>query len=352
MPANVRSIPAIADFRATLTTFGDTASRALDEVNMELGRAIRWISDEQPAFWKSEVQRALDLVADRRNDLEQCEKRAYDGQRPTCYQERKALEAAKRYVGYCEEKVDVVRRWARTVQKDVSEYHSDAAKFRSLLDGELPKSLALLDRMVSALEGYTAIPVVTATPMAQQVSESIARTTPDEPETPAISVFHQLREHTPDLETRKGIQMRPAANSADMPDEGPSKQAAVKTAYDLQIEPQFPDWNDKIVLLAGALDLEQIYVERIASDQGDTGWFIGAVEPTLGATPEYQAIAMSELLRVRPSVLRALALPPGFLAVFSHDELVAIVDPDGRDLWPLAGAEVQTIKDKEQETKD
>jgi hypothetical protein len=352
MPANVRSVAAIADFRAALTTFGDTAKRALDEVDMELGRAIEWVSDEQPAYWKGQVQVALDEVADRRNELDQCERRAYDGQRPSCYQERKALEAAKRHVRHCEDKIDVVRRWSRTVQQEVSEYHADVSKFRALLDGDLPKSLALLDRMVSALEAYAAIPVVPATPVGQGISESIARTESDEPPAEEKSIFQALREHTPALETRQTAKMRAAdeteiVTGEDDPaaDEGAAEQAALKLAYELQLEPAFPDWNDQVVLLAGALEQEQVYLERIESPEGDSGWFIGPIEPKLGVTAEYEALSVAEVLRRRPALVRALALPVGYMAVFSHSELVAIVDPEGRDQWKLAGGEEQETTD-------
>jgi hypothetical protein len=101
MPANVRSIPALADFRAALLTFGESARRALDEVRMEMQRGLTWIADEQPVYWKAEHQRSFDLVAERRSELESCQNRTMDGERATCYQERKALEAAKARLPRC-----------------------------------------------------------------------------------------------------------------------------------------------------------------------------------------------------------------------------------------------------------
>jgi hypothetical protein len=42
--------------------------------------------------------------------------------------------------------------------------------------------------------------------------------------------------------------------------------------------------------------------------------------------PELEAFCMHELLHRRPSLLRALALPAGFLVVFNGDQIEAVLD--------------------------
>ena len=105
------------------------------------------------------------------------------------------------------------------------------------------------------------------------------------------------------------------------------QQAALKTAYDLQLEPAFPDWQAKVVLVSGCLAEPQVFAERIEAPAGDSGWFIGPVEPELGTPPQYEAMPLAALVSLRPALVAACALPPGYLAVFSHDELVAVVSP-------------------------
>ncbi len=312
MPANVRSIPALADFRAALVTFGDSARRALDEVRMEVQRGLTWTTDEQPIFWKGEQQRSWDLVAEKRNELDQCERKALDGQRPTCYQERKALEAAKRYVRFVEEKIDTVRAWGRRLVTEVSEYEGQVGGFRDLLDIELPRAVALLERLIGSLEAYTSVGTAPATVVLGHEPESIIRTTPEPEAEPTISVFQSLRELTPTLEKRQAVDLLPpdklqgviaaavaaraaraAEERADDADEtepspvprgeDPCQQSALKLAYDLGLEPAFPDWQAKVVIVSGCLDEPQVFAERIEGPAGDSGWFIGPVEPELGA---------------------------------------------------------------------
>jgi len=337
-PVNVRSIAALTDFRAAFATLGEAAQRSLDEADMEIRRALQWITVEQPAFWKSEHQRAMDQVTERRNELEQCQNRTLDGQRPACYQERKALEAAKQRVRYVHEKIEVVQKWGRTLQQEVSEYQVQVAKFRGMLEGEVPRSLALLGRMVAALESYAQMPVMSAPGKPKQTG-SAARPSGGAQPKKKSSIFHQLREHTPDLETRENVDLIIAsgdeeeAGAQNIPDHDDSQQSALETAFDLQLEPDFPDWEEKIVIIAGCLKQEQVYLERIAAPENDSGWFIGLVEPKLGVTPQYEGITMSELMRRRPELMRAIGLPEGYLAVFSNDEIVAIVNEKGIDLW-------------------
>src|SRR5262249_22203600 len=101
----------------------------------------------------------------------------------------------------------------------------------------------------------------------------------------------------------------------------------------LQLSPALPDWQAKVVYVAGCLSEPQVFLERIEAPQGDSGWFIGLVEPELGAQPKYEAVPLAALVALRPALLAACALPPGYLAVFSHDELVAVVNAAGEDLW-------------------
>lgn len=69
------------------------------------------------------------------------------------------------------------------------------------------------------------------------------------------------------------------------------------------------------------------------SDAADSGWSI-QIE---GAAPsdesgDFSAIRVFELLSVRPSLLAVLALPLGFAVVFQGDRLMAVFDPEGKEL--------------------
>jgi hypothetical protein len=80
-------------------------------------------------------------------------------------------------------------------------------------------------------------------------------------------------------------------------------------------------FHDKVVLAKGCLDEKRVYLERTkGSPPGDSGWYVG---PTAAGkrTSALEAIHVYNLLKLRPALLRVLALPPGYLVVFDGDEI-------------------------------
>lgn len=173
---NIRSVATLAELRAALAKFAAAVAQSLDEVDMELRRAVDWVRLERPGHWKKELQRAWDRVAEARNELAQCEARAYDGQRPSCYQEKKALEAAKAYVRTCQEKIEIVRHWCGAIGQEASEYQGYVGQLRTMLESEVPRSMALLNNMIAAIESYAALQAPTVTRPVGSVAAATANT--------------------------------------------------------------------------------------------------------------------------------------------------------------------------------
>ncbi|MFN3652317.1 MAG: hypothetical protein ACK47B_22295 [Armatimonadota bacterium] len=94
-------------------------------------------------------------------------------------------------------------------------------------------------------------------------------------------------------------------------------------------------FDEKVVFKRGALSECRIYAERQASAPGDSGWYVGPADDTTPPTTEaLTACRVYELLRLRPSLLPALALPEGFLVVFNGDAVEAVLDPGNENRWP------------------
>ena len=80
--------------------------------------------------------------------------RTVAGDRPSCVEEEKAHRAAKRRLEAALVMPDRVRAVAIKVHRDVDEYRGRIAKLRQVLEGELPRTLALLERTHAALTAY------------------------------------------------------------------------------------------------------------------------------------------------------------------------------------------------------
>jgi hypothetical protein len=154
--ADVKSIDTLAFVKTALAAFAHETSQGLSEIEIQSQRAVDWITIDQVAHWKAEVRRAADQVNKAIKDLEHCRafKKVGDNQ-PSCIEEKKALEKARRRLEYAEQKAELVRRWSPVVQQQFREMCVRLVRFREVIDLDCPKAMARLDQMLRALDAYT-----------------------------------------------------------------------------------------------------------------------------------------------------------------------------------------------------
>ena len=152
--ANVKSIVAIRQFRAELQEYEDSLRQTLDMLSAELKRAMDYFESDRPAYWPAQVRRASDRAAEARINLGRCQVTTRPGEGPSCYEEKKALQRAKQRLETAEQKVKATRKWIRVVRQEVDEFQTRLAQVNLLVDGELPRGGALLERLAQRLDRY------------------------------------------------------------------------------------------------------------------------------------------------------------------------------------------------------
>ena len=113
--------------------------------------------------------------------------------------------------------------------------------------------------------------------------------------------------------------------------------AQISLCKKVRVEPQVAWYTHQVLVRRGVLDERRVYLERRApSTADDSGWFIGSVEkhdqPPLS---DLDAMPVLEVYRRRRTLLEAMALPTGYLAVYDGDVLEAVLDSGNHNL--LAG---------------
>ncbi len=153
--ADVKSIDTLAFVKAALAAFAHETGQAVGEVELQGQRAVDWITVDRAAHWKAESRKAADLVNKAVKDLEHCRafKKVGDSQ-PSCIEEKKALDKAKRRMEFVERKLEAVRRWTPVVQQQFRETCVRLVRFREVIDVDCPRAMAALDRMLKALDAY------------------------------------------------------------------------------------------------------------------------------------------------------------------------------------------------------
>ena len=163
MPANVISIEAIRAFRAQLRTYHESLRQSLDMLSAELTRAVDYFESDRAAYWPAQVRKASDNVAAARINLERCQVTTRPGEGPSCIEEKKALQRAKQRLHTANQKVQATKKWVRVVRQDVDELRTRLAQLNQLTDTDLPRGVALLERLARRLDRYAERTVPSAT---------------------------------------------------------------------------------------------------------------------------------------------------------------------------------------------
>lgn len=152
--AKVTSVDAIVEFRGALRSFEADAAQAILTLDEQSRRALNWLDNEAPAYWRQEIRRCSDLVARCRSELETCKMRTVAGQRSACLEEIQALRAAQHKYRLAEEKLEIVRKWSQRIRQELDDYRGRTMALRIALERDLPRTFGLIDRTISSLDAY------------------------------------------------------------------------------------------------------------------------------------------------------------------------------------------------------
>ena len=178
--ADIKSIDTLSLVKVALISYAHDSSQALADIEIEGQRGIDWITVDRAAYWKAEMRRAADGVNQAIKDLEHC--RAYKkvgDNAPSCAEEKKNLEKARKRLQRTEEKLELVKRWTPVVLQQFRETCVRLVRFREVIDVDCPRAIARIEQMLTALENYQTVasPRGTSTSGNSATQESVARQT-------------------------------------------------------------------------------------------------------------------------------------------------------------------------------
>ncbi|MEN0111732.1 MAG: hypothetical protein AAF805_13520 [Planctomycetota bacterium] len=154
MPADVRSIDAIARVRDELARFALRGSDGVDELEAEIRRVLDWVEHDRPAYWKLRVRKAYDAVGEAKAELHRCLMYPINDENRSCTEQRQALKKAEAHLRHCRDKQERVREWAQKLRHELHEYHGRVSKLKRLIEVDTPRAVALADRSLDAIERY------------------------------------------------------------------------------------------------------------------------------------------------------------------------------------------------------
>jgi len=155
--ARVHDSAAITDVRAALVQFAERADSALGSLRQEARRTLRWLQDEQPQYWQTELRKGYDRVSSCRISYETCRMRTVAGHRSACIEEKVALQKAQRRLEYVQQQIDVTRRAGLRAADQTNEFLGKVGPLERWLEYEIPQMVNVLDQMLLAIEAYQSV---------------------------------------------------------------------------------------------------------------------------------------------------------------------------------------------------
>jgi DNA repair exonuclease SbcCD ATPase subunit len=151
--ARVSSLEALVDLKAALCVFSADAKEALSSVEMEIQRTLAWL-DEQLKHWRDNVRKCEDEVFQAKAELTRKRMLRVGDRPPDCSEQEEALQLARERLAYAEDKVDTTRRWQRLLPEAIIDYEGPAKQLAAALEADMPRTDALLESKIVALESY------------------------------------------------------------------------------------------------------------------------------------------------------------------------------------------------------
>ena len=155
--AQVHSIEALREFRTALALYGEDVLAALGAADAEIRRTLQWLHQDRPFYWQEQIKRRRERVASARADLFRLKLQKTPEHHPSLSEPKERLRLAEAALHDAEKRLILVRKWQPAFQQAVIEYHGSIQRLKDLAASDVPRAMALLARIVEALEAYLSV---------------------------------------------------------------------------------------------------------------------------------------------------------------------------------------------------
>ena len=127
--ARVTSIDALPLLAAALQKFRSEGAGAADDVANEVRRALDWIHHDRKDYWTTELRRSEDALSQARVQLQQAMAvRRVADRTPSCADEHRAVERAKRRAETAHRKLEAVRHWSIALDRAADDFRQSGIR--------------------------------------------------------------------------------------------------------------------------------------------------------------------------------------------------------------------------------
>jgi hypothetical protein len=334
--ARVESIDVFKELKLALLKFQEASTTALGDAESEMGRVLMWLQTEQDSYWQHQIRKREEIVT-RCKEAVRMKTIFKDatGRQQSAIEEQKALKIAMRNLEDAQQKLVMVRKWARILPKEIEMYKGSVQRFATTVQSELPVAAAHLEKLATKIHAYVSLQSASAAgPVA---GESAPAAQPSMGRggvlagMPAAELEHLIaRAPTPEQRNAAPLVSEVRLAFPTIPSE---QHAPAMLPVTARIA---PGSDLRICVARSAADQVRVIlhhrVERASAQ--DSGWSIAPLDPA--AELEWEAISAADLLRLRPDLADLLGLPAGFSVIIDASGISDVFDARRQPAWRRA----------------
>ncbi len=155
--ANVQRVDVITDFGNQMMSFQEEATAGVTSIEQQVNRALEWVLHDAPSEAQQRIRKCEQKVSEAQAALDSAriKNAGMDhGEGSSMYDEKKALDLAKKRLDHAREKYETIKKWGNKARREIDEFRGRIAALKRHLEGDLPRALALLDRTRASLDRY------------------------------------------------------------------------------------------------------------------------------------------------------------------------------------------------------
>ncbi len=331
--ARVENVDALKEFRTRLIKFAEQAQTALADAEGEVQRVLVWLETEAHTHWSAQIRKRHEAVEKAKDAVRQKKLfKSPTGSTQSAVEEEKALRMAQKRLEEAEEKLKNVKRYTPRLQKEISIYKGGVQRLATTVSSDIPMAVGRLDRMVAAVEAYAALSLAGggADDAAGQLFANMARALGEME--PARPDYKPLRLKTAGVDRKTAT---PRDIRLEKWSDGMIRDQERELFQKIAAEKKAPPTELTIVVEDGAWQSAKIYLERIAGEDGDSGWYLGKGERDAAA--KNVSMSVGDFLQARQDLAEVLTLPVGYLVTLDSTGVTTVLDDKGTDVWAPIG---------------
>ena len=142
-------------FRAALVKFSQNSMQALTGADSQISRTRTRLEGELPTLWQMQLRKRME-AANRARDAVRQKKlyKDFNGQTKSAIEEEKALAKCMAAVEEAQRRLESISRWRPRLEKASDMYRGGVSPLTRNIEGDIPRAIALLDRLAASLEQY------------------------------------------------------------------------------------------------------------------------------------------------------------------------------------------------------